>query len=559
MCVWFYFLGGSMVVLRKSWMQGAAAVCFTLLWFALLAGRPLYEPDEGRYAEIPREMLSGGDWVIPHLNALAYLEKPPLQYWLTALAYRGFGQNEFTARLCTGLAGYLSLATIFFLGARLWGFEAGVRALLYASASALFVLLGHQLTLDMSLSFSLLASLACFLLAQARRGDAAPWRGWMLGCWAAMAFAVLTKGLIGVLIPAATLGTYVIWKRDWPLLRRLNLRWGLPLFAAIAVPWFALAARANPQFLRFFFVREHFQRYFTPIEHRTEPWWFFAPVLVVGILPWLPQALRALLSTVKDRAIEGQFDAARILWIWCVFVLVFFSVSSAKLVTYILPAIPALALLCACDKAGDAKGSLLWGALLSLAAGVGVLAYACGLWSSVQTRALLLLIRPALLWTCAWMVLGALACAACALKGRPRAALAALSIAWFAVSATILVAAGAAQSLFSAKDAALVLRRQGAAGDVAIPLFAVQSYDQSLPFYLQRPVTLVDYRDEFDFGLTQDPQRGIATLRQFAQAWLPLSRGFAVMPPVTRDRLSASGVPMREIASFPERVIVSRR
>jgi 4-amino-4-deoxy-L-arabinose transferase-like glycosyltransferase len=546
------------LVRRNAWLRGAAAVCFTVLWFALLAGRPLFEPDEGRYAEIPREMSSGGDWVIPHLDALAYLEKPPLQYWLTALVYRGFGENEFTARLSTGLAGYLSLATVFFLGLRLWGFDAGLRALLYASASALFVLLGHQLTLDMSLSFSLLASLGCFLLAQARRDPAAPWRGWMLGCWAAMALAVLTKGLIGVLIPSATLCAYVIWRRDWPLLRRLNLRWGVPLFAAIAAPWFVLAARANPQFLRFFFVREHFQRYLTPIEHRTEPWWFFAPVLVVGIMPWLPQALRALLSTFKDRGPQGQFDAARVLWIWCVFVLVFFSVSSAKLVTYILPAIPALALLAACDKAAEARSSLLWGALLSLASGLGVLAYACGAWSSVQARELLPLIRPELFWICAWLVTGALTCAAYALRSRPGAALAALSVAWFAAAATILVAAGAAQGLFSARDVALALRRQGAA-DPAIPLFAVQSYDQSLPFYLQRPVTLVDYRDEFDFGLTSDPQRGIATLRQFAQVWLPMSRGFAVMPPATRDRLSASGVPMREIASFPERVIVSRR
>jgi hypothetical protein len=201
----------------------------------------------------------------------------------------------------------------------------------------------------------------------------------------------------------------------------------------------------------------------------------------------------------------------------------------------------------------------LWGALLSLASGLGVLAYACGAWSSVQARELLPLIRPALFWTCAWLVAGALTCAACVLRSLPRSALAALSVAWFAASATILVAAGAAQSLFSARDVALALRREGAAGDPGIPLFAVQSYDQSLPFYLQRPVTLVDYRDEFDFGLTSDPQRGIATLSQFAQVWLPLSRGFAVMPAATRDRLSASGVPMREIASFPERVIVSRR
>src|ERR1700674_1994721 len=165
-----------MDMLRKSWMLGAAAVFCTVLWFALLAERPLFDPDEGRYAEIPREMLSGSDWVIPHLNALVYLEKPPLQYWLTALAFRAVGENEFTARLCTGLAGYLSLATVFLVGRKLWGFEAGVRALLFTSASTLFVLLGHQLTLDMLLSFCLTAALGAFLMAQSRRDQA--WRAW---------------------------------------------------------------------------------------------------------------------------------------------------------------------------------------------------------------------------------------------------------------------------------------------------------------------------------------------------------------------------------------------
>jgi 4-amino-4-deoxy-L-arabinose transferase-like glycosyltransferase len=541
--------------LRKSWMLGAAVVIFTALWFALLAKRPLYEPDEGRYAEIPREMLSGGDWVIPHLNSLVYLEKPPLQYWLTALAFRGFGQNEFTARLCTGLAGYLSLATVFFLGLRLWGFDAGVRALLFTSASTLFVLLGHQLTLDMLLSFFLLASLGCFLLAQENRDNPRRWRSWMMGCWMAMAFAVLTKGLIGVLIPAATLASYVVWQRDWPLLRRLNFRWGLPLFAAIAAPWFVLAARANAHFLTFFFVREHLQRYLTPIEHRTEPWWFFAPVLAVGIMPWLPQAARALVLPFTERAPRGQLVAARLLWIWCVFVLVFFSASSAKLIPYILPAIPALALLCASRKTGDSRASLLMGALLSLASSLGIMAYANGWWSSDGARALLPLIRPVLFWTSTLLVLGALICALCAWQGRPRAALAAASAAWFLASGSILVAADDAQSLFSSKDAALLLLRH----PVHVPIFAVQSYEQSLPFYLQRSLILVDYRGELDFGLTQDPERGIATLGQFAALWLPLNDGFAVMPPRTRDRLSGLGVPMREIARFPEIVVVSRR
>ena len=554
-----------MIMLRKSWKLGIAALFFTMLWFALLAHRPLYDPDEGRYAEIPREMLSGGDWVIPHLNALVYLEKPPLQYWLTALAFRCFGQHEFAARLCTGLAGYLSLITVFYIGLNLWGLASGIRAVLFTSASILFVLLGHQLTLDMLLCFCLIAALGSFLMAQVRRGEG---RAWMLCCWAAMAFAVLTKGLIGVLIPGATLITYIVWQRDWPLLRRLNLRWGLPLFTAIAAPWFVLAARANSEFLRFFFVREHFQRFLTPIEHRTQPWWFFAPVLVVGIMPWLPQATRALIAPLADPGPRGQFDASRLLWIWCVFVLVFFSFSDSKLIPYILPAVPALALLCAGQKGADSRASLLAGALLSLASCAGLLAYASGLWGSAEAGQLLLLIRPMLLWTCALLALGALCSAVYVLKGRPLAALAATSCAWFLGSGTILVAADAAQDLFSAKDLALKLRLEAAAADPAnaqavglpaVPIFAVQSYQQSLVFYLRRPVILVDYRDEFDLGLTFDPERGIATLPEFARRWLALNVGFAVMQPRTQDRLSALGVPMRVVARFPDRLIISRR
>jgi 4-amino-4-deoxy-L-arabinose transferase-like glycosyltransferase len=550
-----------MIMPRRSWMFCVAAVLGTVLWFVLLAQRPLFDPDEGRYAEIPREMLNGGDWVIPHLNALVYLEKPPLQYWLTALAFRALGQSEFPARLCTGLAGYLALLTVFLVGRDLWGSDAGLRAALFTAASALFVLLGHQLTLDMLLSFWLLAALGCFLAAQARRDGPRRWRGWMLGCWAAMALAVLTKGLIGVVIPGATLGAYLVWQRDWTLLRRLNFRWGLPLFTAIAAPWFVLAARANPQFLQFFFIREHFLRFATPIEHRTQPWWFFVPVLAVGVMGWLPQAVRALSAVPGLRVPRGQFDALRLLWIWCVFVLVFFSISDSKLIPYILPAIPALALLCAGRERGDSRTALLMGALLSLASSVGVLAYASGVWSSAETWQLLDLIRPMLFCLCALLALGALLAAALTLRGRPLAALIALSGAWFLASASFLVAANAAQSLYSAKDIALAVRRATAepAGAPGVPVFAVQAYQQSLAFYLQRPLILVDYRDEFDLGLSQDPELGIATLRQFAAVWQPSPEGLAVLPPRSRERLSELGLPMREVARFPDRVVISRR
>jgi len=533
-----------------------AALGLTVLWFALLGGRPLYEPDEGRYAEIPREMLVGGDWIIPHLNALAYLEKPPLQYWITASLYEAFGESEATARLCTGLAGYLSLVTIFLVGYRLWGFEAGVKALLFAVGSVMFVLLGHQLTLDMTLSFFLLLALSSFLLAQSQRGRRRRCDTWMLGCWAAMALAVLTKGLIGLLIPGATLVIYGLWQRDIELVRHLNFRFGLPLFTLIAVPWFVLAARANAAFLKFFFIREHFQRFLTPIEHRSEHWWYFLPVLGIGILPWLPQALTALGELGRDAAPRGSFNPQRVLWVWCVFVWAFFSCSDAKLIPYVLPLVPALALLCAAPNAAAGRGSLTTGALLTLAMSIGMLAYLSAVWSSPAGRALAIELRHIVVWTAALLAAVAIAGILLARRSRYRGALAVLCVGWFVAACTILAAAHGAQRFFSAKDLALALEAEDP-GAAAI-VYAVQMYDQSLPFYLRHPVVLVDYRDEFTLGLSQAPELGIASLPEFSSRWRASSAAYAEMPWETYDLLVLQGVPMRAIARFPEKVLVGR-
>jgi hypothetical protein len=534
-----------------------AAVCFTVLWFSLLAGRPLFDPDEGRYAEIPREMLSGGDWVTPHLNGLVYLEKPPLQYWITALSLHFFGDSEAAARLWTGLAGYLSLAIVFALGRRLWGFEAGMKALLLTAASTLFVLLGHQLTLDMTLSFFLLACLACFLMAQIDRGPPRRGRAWMLGCWAAMALATLSKGLIGTLIPAATLLLYCAWPRDGTVLRQLHIRFGAPLYAAIAAPWFGLAARANPDFLSFFFVREHFLRFLTPIEERTESWWFFGAVLAVGILPWLPLALRCLIEVPRQPVPRGEFDPRRVLWIWCVFVLVFFSLSHSKLIPYILPMVAPLGLLCASPNAGGGRGSLWAGAALSVAASLCLLAYANGLWSTAHGPNLGLLLHSSLNWIGAVLCAAAIACAWLAWRARMQWALASLCAGWFVAAAAVLIAANSAEQFFSAKDIALTLAKQAPAG---APVYSVRSYQQSLPFYLKASVVLVDYRDEFALGLSRRPDAGIATLEEFSRRWEALGEGYAVMPRFVYDRLSAQGMPMRAIGQFPrELMLVSRR
>jgi 4-amino-4-deoxy-L-arabinose transferase-like glycosyltransferase len=365
-----------------------------------------------------------------------------------------------------------------------------------------------------------------------------------------------------VLIPGFTLFVYVLWQRDFSCLRRLNIRWGLALFIALAAPWFVLAARANREFLWFFFVREHFQRYLTPIEQRTEPWWFFIPVLAVGVLPWLIPALRALSTGWQSDAPRGTFNARRVLWIWSVFVLVFFSLSDSKLIPYILPAIPTLALLCAEPRAGagnlaQARGSLLAGAAFTFLFGIGVCGYASALWSSPRDLGLVLALRPALLAMSALLLAAALIAGLLVRLRRSLAALAALCAAWFVATALLTAGAVAAQSFFSAKDAAELLGRVARPGD---PVFAVQTYEQSLPFYLRRTVTLADYRDEFALGLSQDPALGLATLEDFARRWTSLEEGYAILPLWTRDRLANQGVPLREIGRFPNRtVVISRR
>jgi 4-amino-4-deoxy-L-arabinose transferase-like glycosyltransferase len=543
---------------RFNWAKSVTAMLvFTGLWFGLLAHRPLFEPDEGRYAEIPREMLHGGDWVIPHLDGLAYLEKPPLQYWLTAAAYRLFGEHEWTARLVPGVSGYLTLIVIWLVSRRLWGTKVAWRAVMLCGASPLFMLLSHQLTLDMLLTFFLTTALSCFLLAHTSRRRHAS--GWMIGCWASVAFAVLTKGLIGMFLPAATLLLYSLW-RGRIAMERLNLPWGAPLFALITLPWFILAARANGAFLHFFFIREHLQRFATPIEHRPGPWWYFIAVLAVGTLPWLTQCVQALRSpptrlgpASKPRG--GELDTRLLLWIWCAVTLVFFSISSSKLVPYILPMMPALALLCA-STPGGMRGNLMINATLSVLAGCGILVYATCVWRSANTMALIGAIAPLLYVTAAVVLITAIAAFANAQSNRPDAALSIQCMGWFLACVCLLIGADRASSLFTEKNAANTLDSAGAR---SFPIFSVREYPQSLPFYLQRTITVVNYEDELTLGLRQQPDRAIASLSGFAQQWRRLGQAFAVMSRPTQVELARMGVPMVTVGEFPHEVVVRRR
>ncbi len=533
------------------------AALLAALWLATLNARPLFNPDEGRYAEIPREMLVDGDWVVPHLNGLAYIEKPPLQYWATALSYRLLGPSVFAARLTCALAALGTLALTALLARRLWGFDAGWRAAAVLAGTFMFVVMGQLLTLDMSLTFYMTLSLATFLLAQRAMQP----RNWMLLAWAAAACGVLTKGPVAAALPAAVLISYSVYSRDFSPFSRLHVKGGLPLFLLITVPWHWLVARRLPDFLQFFFVHEHVARYLTPSAEREESWWFFAAIFLAGSMPWTPSALRVLSSgwrrASRGRATPDGFDAKLFLWIWVVFIGIFFSLSDSKLAPYILPVMPALALLIAALPPERLRRDFGLTALLTVIAGVG-LGLASLRWpslvaSSDRSAYFLPLAKPLGQIALLLAVSGAFV-----LVQRARDATRAgvfLGVGWCLAWLLLVRAAAWVAPIYSGAGFAAAL----SADDRNAPLYSVATYDQSLTFYLRRTVMLVRYRGELDYGLRKAPQAEIADLPEFIRCWSSQPRAFAVMEKSMFDDLNGRGVPMRLVAEDAGRVLVARR
>ena len=539
---------------RERWVYATLAALVVLVWLATSASRPLFNPDEGRYSEIPREMLTMGDWVIPHLNGLDYIEKPPLQYWATALMYRLFGVNEFSARLYTALTALATVALIGLLAGRIWNPAAGWRAAAVLSGMLIFIILGQLVTLDMSLTFYMTASLAGFLLAQQSVEKS---RRWMLIAWIAAALAVLTKGVVAVAIPAAVLLIYSLWARDFTPWRRLNLTWGLPLFLSIAVPWHWLSASRLDDFLQFFFVHEHLARYLTPSADRQEAWWFFAYVFLIGTVPWTVPALRVVLTAWRSRAPQGQFNVSLFLWIWAMFIGVFFSLSDSKLMPYILPAMPALAVLIAALPSATLKRDFRLTAVLTAIVGLalgGASFYLARLIPVSAGQSYFLPLGLPLRETAALFTLSGVFVWVQRAGDETRAAVF-LGVGWCLAGLLLMRSAALLSPLYSGIDLANAVPPS----ERDAPIYSVRTYDQSLTFYLRRTVMLVSYRGELDYGLRKASGGEISDLDEFLRSWGAQSRAFALMDKSTFDTFKERGVPMRIIGENRREVMVARQ
>lgn len=526
------------------------------VWFGTLDMRKLVRPDEGRYAEIPREMVVTGDWVTPRLNGIKYFEKPPLQYWVTATAYSVFGEHQWTARLWPALTGVLCVLLIFFAGRQLFGEMVGFYAALILASSPVFVLVAQINTLDMGLTLFMTATLMfCLLALSDTPRTKSPW---MLAAWACAALAVLSKGLIGIVLPGGVLAAYVMVQRDWRLLARLRWGWGLVVFFAIAAPWFVLVQRANPEFFDFFFIHEHFARFASKVHRRDGSWWYFIPVLVGGMLPWIIHLPRALISGWRNTSSISAFQPRRFLVLWSVLIFLFFSASGSKLSSYIVPIFPALALLMAHTLTVVGIRILFW-QVICLAAGAAAIAvYAPHVtnWASEKVPAeLFALYTPWLIAAGAAGIAGCLAAAWASYRGMRNAAMIGITLAAFATTQLGALGHNAMAPSYSAYGLAQQIKPFL---DKDIPFYSVRNYDQALPFYIKRPMTLVEYADEMAYGIQQEPHLWLPTLPSFVKAWNGHARALAIMEPSTYAKLERDGLPMQIIGKDIRRIVVKK-
>jgi len=463
----------------------ALLAAFSLLLCLELPGSALTEPDEARYAEIPREMMAAHDYVTPRLNGTRYYEKPPLLYWANAASFALLGPTDFAARLPARLAALGAAALMAFALGGEWGLWA---ALILLSAPLSFVLGRYNVT-DGVLTFAMTIVLVAMraFLRRRERGEGAALALAALGLGAGL--AVLAKGLIGIVLPGLVFLLYIGLVGEWKRLGELILSPAPLVLAAVAAPWFVLMERDNPGFAQVFFIREHFQRFATNEAKREGPVYYFVLAFIAGFLPWtLPFGAWLGGAAVRTRAALRARRDELLFALWFFVIVGFFSLSRSKLLPYILPALPAAAALTAkviVDRAPALRGALVaCAALLTLALGGGLaFALAKGLLAPYDAAGYAAAGLAALL-------AGAWAAAALAARA-PRRALLAAAAGWGGLYLALVLALPRLSHELSTEDLA-----RAAAAVPGATVVAYRNYPQGFAWTLGHPIPVVDFVGE---------------------------------------------------------------
>ncbi len=501
-------------------------------------------------------MSVSGDWVTPRLNGVKYFEKPALQYWATAALYDVFGVREWTARFFSCLLAFLCIPLTYAFANHLYRSTAIAGAAAAAIAlNPFFLIVGQIDILDSALTFFLVASMFAFLRARAAARaaahaaeDGSREERWWMGLTAlCLALAVLTKGIVALVLAGAALVIHMVVTRDVRPLRRWHLGTTVPLFLVVTLPWFVVVSRRNPEFLQFFFIHEHFQRYLTNVSDRVEPWWYFGMFLLLAVLPWLRNVWPAVRDVWRKGRHDPENSIAWFLLIWCGVVFVFFSVSHSKLPPYILPMMPPLAVLLA-PRIAERPAFLRQAAWTACAF---VTLVAVGLLVAVH-RKVGAAPQVMVVWSTVAVIV-AVAAAIVSLRTTRWVPAAMGSI--FAYQALML----SYSALPPGRTAKALVEAIRPLVGPNTQIFSVNQYRQSVPPYLGRTMRLVMYRGEMEFGLSQDQAGFVPTLDAFIEEWVRSTDAVAFIDPDIWGEINARHLPMHVRGSDGRSFVVSRQ
>jgi 4-amino-4-deoxy-L-arabinose transferase-like glycosyltransferase len=485
----------------------AVVVVAACLFFIGLGRLPLMEPDEGRNAEVAREMLSLDDWITPHYDTLPYLDKPAVFFWLVAGSFRVLGLSETAARLPSALAALGTVLLTWLLGRRMFGERSAWLAGIIFATSPLVVVFARVVIFDMTLAFLVTLTLTAFWFSSTA---GRPRRDLDCLMFAAAGLATITKGPVGFILPLLTVLVYAALQRSWGAMRRLAWPPGLLLFLAVALPWFITVSLRNPGFPRYAFWDESVLRFTTAHAHRGGGVLYYVPVFLVGFLPWSFPLLFASVNRIRGwkRLREPAAAPQAFLLAWASITFVFFSISHSKLPAYFLPAMPALALLLADiwnrDVSATAPGRrpdwLTAGFAVLIALGILVAALPPWFETGSLHREAVRKIHPAVLEALpstvffSGLVLAALGILGRNLVSRSQGRVySAGSFAVFAFTVPLLAVRwwGPAQ-IYAATSSTRQLAEAMASGpERDLPVYGYYYFRTGLPFYLRRPVGLL--------------------------------------------------------------------
>ena len=481
---------------------GAIAALSLAVCMFHLGSFGLWEPDEARYAEIAREMLQSGNLLVPHLNYVAYVEKPPLLYWMTTLSFWIFGVSEFAARLPVALSAIAGILATYFFALRAFGRRHAILAAAILATTPLYAVMAQVLTTDMMLTA--LVTTATFSLYL-------HWREGGRWCWiayVAMGLAAMTKGPVGAALPIVSTLVWLTLNRELRgAIAKFHAMPGLLLTILIAAPWFVAMTVREPGFADFYFIGEHLRRVFETDYSHSEAFYFYIPVLAVGLLPW------SLLVPFLTWCAAPRNPARSFCIVAAGVTVVAFSCASAKLIPYVLPAVPPIAVLIA-----DGLVSLAWpvagsraalrvpdsrilvesGPMLALLGG-GVIVAAI---AAVQFRTpYVMAARPAMYAIGAILMTGGAVTTAMFVTRRTAVGLGAIVV----TLAFTLIAGGWARLETEPMRSYAGLSRAIAEKAPDADIICYHRYVQSLPFYNRRRVVLLGGRTELDFGARLNP------------------------------------------------------